>query len=99
MLETITLEIDSFDSDFERKIEQSMARLERRDERQRRKQAIQCELHLQDLRKHHRPLESISKEGAAAVRRKSGVQQQEAPSKRFELARQAAGWMVECLPK
>jgi hypothetical protein len=91
-----TLEIDSFDSEFERELERSMAALERRDERHRWEQAIQCELHLRDLRKHHAPLESISKEEAAAVRCKSGVKPQDMPPTLLPLPRQKGLWM--CLP-
>jgi hypothetical protein len=91
-----TLGIDSFNSDFERELERSMARLERRDELLRRRFTIQCELHLLDLRNHHRPLESISKEEAAAVRRESGIKPQDMPTRPLPLPRQNDGWM--CLP-
>jgi hypothetical protein len=62
------------ESDFEHhRIERAIANLERQDDRRRRQFTIQCELHMRDLRKHHRPLGSISKEAAATVRRKSGT--------------------------
>jgi hypothetical protein len=65
---------------------------------QRRRLAIQFELHLGDLRKHHRPLRAISKEEAAAARRKSGVQLEGPVPLPVLLPRQNDGWMVECLP-
>jgi hypothetical protein len=91
-----TLEIDSFNSDFERELERSMARLERRDELLRRRFTTQSELHLRDLQKHHRQLESISQEETAAVRCKSGIKPQDIPPRLLPLPRQQDGWM--CLP-
>jgi hypothetical protein len=58
---------------LERRLDAIARCLEDRDTQQRQKQAIECELHLRDLRKRHMPLQDISNAVAARVRAKAGV--------------------------
>jgi hypothetical protein len=58
---------------LERRLDAMARCLEDRDAQQRQKQAIECELHLRDLRKRHMPLQDISNAVAARVRARAGV--------------------------
>jgi hypothetical protein len=76
---------------FEDKLEATVRVLERKDAILRRAQAIQSELHLRDLRKHHEPLTDISAADATRIGARAGVLPRDMPPP--SLPAQADGWM------